>query len=298
MNAESINIAVFGDTHGHLRLMFQLCRLWQLDHGMHLDGILQCGDLGFFPEVTRLDKATKSYAKRDPEELGFAEYFSKSGQTETDPLLEKILKGDPDDLETVRAAVGFCHGNHEDFELLKQATGSENMVTVDRYDCLSYLPSGETTEIAGLSVAALGGAPESVGDADAPLLSRSVSGMAARRLTRQRFNVLLCHGAPKGIGGESDQWGSALIRNVIERVQPAYCFFGHHRQPIEPATIGQTKCYWHNDVNFERDRNRRYTGPPEPRCMGILSWTAGHHDFQYVDEPWFRDLTGSNWRHW
>jgi hypothetical protein len=34
------HFAVFGDTHGHLRLMFRLCRLWQIQHRVFLDGIL------------------------------------------------------------------------------------------------------------------------------------------------------------------------------------------------------------------------------------------------------------------
>jgi len=62
-------VAVFGDVHGHLRLMFQLCRLWQKEHKIHLDGVLQCGDIGFFPDISRVDSATRQYAKRDPEEL-------------------------------------------------------------------------------------------------------------------------------------------------------------------------------------------------------------------------------------
>ena len=63
------HIAIFGDAHGHLRLLFQLCRLWQLEHKTHLDGIIVCGDLGFFPDVSRLDKATRRFALKDPVEI-------------------------------------------------------------------------------------------------------------------------------------------------------------------------------------------------------------------------------------
>ena len=40
--------------------------LWQLRHKRHLDGILQCGDLGYFPDLSRIDDATRRFADEDP----------------------------------------------------------------------------------------------------------------------------------------------------------------------------------------------------------------------------------------
>ena len=65
MSERALHIAVIGDVHGHLRLMFQLCRLWQVQTGVHLDLVLQCGDLGFFPDPARLDKATQRFRWRE-----------------------------------------------------------------------------------------------------------------------------------------------------------------------------------------------------------------------------------------
>ena len=61
---------IFGDLHGRVLPAFALARAWQLDHGETLDGLLQVGDLGYFPDSTRLDKATKRHAQRDLMELG------------------------------------------------------------------------------------------------------------------------------------------------------------------------------------------------------------------------------------
>ena len=72
-------VVVVGDTHGHLRLMFQLCRLWQLCHDQRLDAVLQCGDLGFFPYPGTVDGATRRYSRHDPEELAFSKYFESPG---------------------------------------------------------------------------------------------------------------------------------------------------------------------------------------------------------------------------
>jgi hypothetical protein len=299
MSTSIRHIAVCGDAHGHLRLMFQLCRLWQLDHGVHLDGILQCGDLGFYPDLSRLDRATRNYAKRDPEELGFAEYLALPKPLKRDKLLAQTLNGDPDDLNTVRCPVIFCHGNHEDFELLAQTTSNAPLAFVDVFQRIYYLRSGEVTELAGLRIAALGGAPEVEAKELSPPLGKYVSPQAANRLQRQDFDVLLSHGSPIGIGGQSDQWGSSLIREVVHLASPAYHFYAHHAQPIAPAKIGRTSCTWFNDVNFQRGRHGRFYGQVEFGCMGVLTWRGpDDHDLAVIDEPWFRQLTANTWRHY
>jgi hypothetical protein len=299
MSNSTRNIAIFGDTHGHLRLMFQLCRLWQLDHGTHLDAILQCGDLGFYPNLSRLDRATRNYAKRDPEELGFAEYFALPKPLKRDKLLDRTLNGTPDDLNTVSCPVIFCHGNHEDFELLAQTTCNAALAFVDAFQRIHYLRSGEVTELAGLRVAALGGAPEVEGKDPSPPLGKYVSRQAANRLHRQEFDVLLSHGSPIGVGGDSNQWGSELIREVTHRCSPAYHFYAHHTRPIPQAKIGRTNCTWFNDVNFQRGRHGRFDGQVEAGCMGVLTWHGpDEHELVVIDEPWFHQPTAATWRYY
>src|SRR5215472_2361742 len=71
----SMNIAVFADIHGRILLAFKLCARWEQETGERLDLILQAGDMGIFPEVSRLDKATIRFAEQDPTELGFMKNF-------------------------------------------------------------------------------------------------------------------------------------------------------------------------------------------------------------------------------
>ncbi|MGI9516731.1 MAG: metallophosphoesterase family protein [Pirellulaceae bacterium] len=243
---------MFGDTHGHLRLMFQLCRLWQLNNGVHLDGILQAGDLGFFPDISKLDKATKRFARSDPEELGFAEYFAIPQPASSDELLERTLNGDPDSLDTIRCNVVFCHGNHEDFQELDSITHGSAFSPVDKFNRLWFLRSGETTEVAGVTVAALGGAPEaeSVDKNDESVLGPNVSYRAVQRLRKNTCDILLAHGAPIGLGGDSDRFGSRLLRQVIETVQPSFNFYAHHTKPIPAGDIGRTRCVWLGDTRL------------------------------------------------
>jgi hypothetical protein len=73
-----------------------------------VDGILQVGDLGYFPDTSRLDKATARYAARDPLELGV--------QLVTQPSLEAdAVFMEPD----LPEALWFTAGNHEDFDALQ-----------------------------------------------------------------------------------------------------------------------------------------------------------------------------------
>ena len=61
---------IFGDLHGRILPAFRLAMAWEREHGVRLDGLLQVGDLGYFPDPTRLDKATARHAAADPLELG------------------------------------------------------------------------------------------------------------------------------------------------------------------------------------------------------------------------------------
>src|SRR5262249_52441767 len=60
---------VLGDLHGRVLPAFALAQAWQRDHTEPLAGLLQVGDLGYFPFHDRLDKATKRHAQRDAMEL-------------------------------------------------------------------------------------------------------------------------------------------------------------------------------------------------------------------------------------
>jgi hypothetical protein len=66
-----MKVALFSDVHGHLRIVLHLIRNWQIEHNSHLDGALIAGDLGCFPDSSKLDKATRRWVAVDPEQAGF-----------------------------------------------------------------------------------------------------------------------------------------------------------------------------------------------------------------------------------
>ena len=99
---------VFGDLHGKILPAFRLAACWAKDHGHAVSGILQVGDMGYFPDPTRIDKATLRHAEKDPLELGtfdIVEPNELAGRVFDDPRCPPGL--------------WFTAGNHEDFEALE-----------------------------------------------------------------------------------------------------------------------------------------------------------------------------------
>ena len=142
---------IFGDLHGRILPAFRLALAWQREHGERVDGLLQVGDLGYFPDATRLDKATKRHAERDPLELGAEDIAS--------PLrLADVIFSDPDTPQ----ALWFTAGNHEDHEALKSwehgAGASADDFPVDAYLRVRCLRDGHSATLpGGLRVGALWG---------------------------------------------------------------------------------------------------------------------------------------------
>ena len=96
-------LAVAGDVHGHLALLYAILGRWQRESGRSFDLILQVGDLGAFASGSELDRATQRHARTDPEEMGFRDFARpEPPRTLLDP----------------RPPLVFIPGNHEDFDFL------------------------------------------------------------------------------------------------------------------------------------------------------------------------------------
>src|SRR5438874_6729742 len=98
---------VFGDLHGRILPAFRLAQAWAREHAVGVTGLLQVGDLGYFPDPSHLDKATRRHAERDPLELGAALV------TVRNPQATATLEADD-----VPEGMWFTQGNHEDFDAL------------------------------------------------------------------------------------------------------------------------------------------------------------------------------------
>src|SRR5262249_408472 len=127
-----MNIAIFADVHGRVLLCFKLCERWERETGGTIDLVLQAGDLGVFPDVSKLDKATIRHAQDDPSELGFAGDFAAYK-----PDVASVLAN-------TRFPVIFVRGNHEDHEWLDalEKQSDQPVFPIDPYKRIYCLKTG------------------------------------------------------------------------------------------------------------------------------------------------------------
>ena len=277
---------MFGDLHGRVLPAFALARRYQDEFQVQLEGLLQVGDLGFYPDVQRLDSATRRHAARDPLELGVSEFNAANVLTgrffqKLDPLLRLY----------------FIAGNHEDHELLQQYRRSRDSAwPVDDFHRLWCIDDGCTVSLSsGLMVAGLWGI-----DGDAPKARRirtprvQIDPAAAERLEAgPRFDVLLTHESPRdAIWMES---GSLEISSVIAQIQPQLAFFGHYHTPgrLAECDFGQTKVCWMNGLELQHVGNTA-----EPYSVGLLKVADGKCEFSYLPDDWLATFTRYNWQRW
>ncbi len=204
---------VFGDLHGRILPAFRLAAAWSRAFGVRLAGALQVGDLGYFPNLARLDRATKKHAARDALELGCQQVIAFTPEADA-------VFADPD----IPPALWFTAGNHEDYEALEDrafAPGvSAGDFAVDLYDRVRCVRDGDVTVLpGGLRVGALWGV-----DNQSPSHRRNlplrgyIRARSARDLSVKSFDVLLCHDSPPDLVFPDS--GSPLIEEVLRKVPP------------------------------------------------------------------------------
>jgi hypothetical protein len=272
---------VFGDLHGRVLPAFRLATVWARDHGTPIAGILQVGDLGFFPDASRLDKATRRFAQEDPMELGV--------QLVTQPSKDADQIFAEADLPE---ALWFTAGNHEDFKALESLAHGDEFA-VDAYQRICCIRDGHVATLpGGLRVGALWGI-----DNQAPVRRRNVPAGgqiqtdSAVRLGCQTFDVLLTHDSPRD--GVIPNSGSLDILGVIRSAKPAYAFFGHYGsvgRQIE-GDFGNTQVFHLSGMEM-----RRFGQYPEEASVGLLRW-GSKNSFSYLDPDWLRIFSRHSWRY-
>lgn len=275
-----MHIAVFGDLHGNILLAFQCCLRWQQETGQQLDLILQVGDLGVFPDQTRLDSATRRHSERDPAVLGFLQGFTMP-QTEVVATLDRL-----------RCNLLFVRGNHEDHVWLdaREQQTKSCCFPVDIYWRLWCLKTGvpytfhrrdETITILGIGRI---GRPASSEKAK-PHYIQPYEQQRLEQLSDTPVDILLTHDAPRDRIYPGS--GSLEIEQALLRHQPRYHFFGHYsgfsRYHLEANGI--THSYKLADLG---GRHQVGTQTTEIGTMGVLHWQNHDlHTFEIVRSATF-----------
>lgn len=285
----TMNIAIFADLHGRVLLAFKLCQRWQQETGETIDLILQAGDLGVFPNVNHLDKATMRHAQKDSSELGFHEFFTAPNR-----IAEEVL----DDLE---ADMIFVRGNHEDHGYLDGEEGLSDkekaIFSVDCYQRVWCIKGGMTytfqKDDAQIQILGVGRVDE--GNTDPKNIQPYEE---VRALDTEACDILFSHDVGEGLGFFTRTGASGLLRLLVDELKPVYHIFGHVGESFGPQcysgsqTIGvkMADCTWELNA-FER-------GPVQRACMGILRWqNSEHHELEVIDEPWMDAYRKHNWVH-
>lgn len=253
-------VAVFGDVHGNLYGMYELCKRWQQEHAEQIDLILQTGDMGLWRSSEQMDRATKKHYAKDKTELAAAWY-----------LLAK---------ETAPIETWFVHGNHENFALLVENEGR----AVDPAGRIVFLAPGSVREFHKcqdiLRVAALGGMEYRFGKHPIPSDERVQKYLHPHCLydlqkVSPKVDVLMLHDAPlnKGLRNKFPT-GSKRLTELIKAIQPRFAFYGHYDDPPEPFHLGPTLCAGMNLARAKRIPDRH-------GAMGILR--TDRWEFKFVE---------------
>ncbi len=263
--SDIMRIAVAGDVHGHLALLYRQLGRWRERTGHAIDLILQVGDLGAFGPDSALDRATQRHAADDPEELGFAQFAGE--HPPATPL-------DP------RPPLVFIPGNHEDFDLLERAEhaapAGDPLYSVSRDGLIHGLRSGHVAELsaAGRTVR-VGGVSGVANRPQRPgrhprlhLCEEDALALAEPG----RIDILISHDRPSSVGGRfrHDLGGSEALQVLVETAEPALAFFGHYDRWGE-WRIGETRVFGLAGVGYDRRGSRQV----RRNGIVVVEWDQG-----------------------
>lgn len=271
-----MNIAVLGDLHGNILLAFKLCVRWQQETGQQLDLILQVGDLGVFPDRTRLDRATKRHSERNPAVFSFLNFF-----TAEHPEVATVL-------EELSCPLLFVRGNHEDHGWLdaREQRFPNPCFPVDAYLRLWCLKTGVpyTYQRGEEAITILGigriGRPASSQKAK-PHYIQPDEQHRLELLGDTQVDILLTHDAPRDRVYPGS--GSLEIEQALLRHQPRYHFFGHYGGPSHHRleSNGMTLSYHLADLVLDSQQGAPLLGAGS---MGLLHWQRRDaHTFEVLN---------------
>lgn len=284
-----MNIAVVGDVHGHLALMYGILGDWQYESGQRIDLIVQLGDLGAFTSASKLDQATKRYAERDPEELGFAEYAGPSP---------------PSTLLDPRPPLVFIPGNHEDFGLIENAGKSVDAglatFPLTQDGAIRVLRSGmvydHNADDGSVRIAGISGVGTKDNKKSIHRMAHldEASAIELAELGPRAFDILISHDAPSGL--TEGPPGSEALRLVIEEVQPALAFFAHYdwigEDQIGTTIVTGLGCCSY-DVKKPVD-----DWPVQQGGFAMLNGSGGAWNVERLAPAWLQTATRRSWRRW
>lgn len=281
-----MKVALFSDLHGRLLLAFKLTERYQRETGQNIDLILQCGDVGIFPELEHLDDATLRFAKKDRSELGFHDYF-----VTPHPKVEAILANLDCQMVCVR-------GNHEDHEFLdglEAVHANDSLFPVDCYQRVFVCKSGHVLQFTHkdvtLRVLGVGRVGDRKRREHAPFIQQY-----ERRKLRQTIgekpaiDVLISHDVPTDMTDPG--YGMKELRPALDTLRPTYHFYGHTGKPY--SDIPDNNHVTRSVKIAELEYKRQDTLPHGAMIILTIDSNQGMST-EVVDAPWLKEYTKDAW---
>ena len=281
-----MRIAIFADIHGKILLPFKLVDLYQKQFNKSIDLILQCGDIGAFPDLNNLDKATIRHAKNDRDELGFNDDFVVE-KPEIRQFLEKL------DIDMI-----CVRGNHEDHDFLndlEEKFPKESRFPIDIYNRVFVCKTGWkqkfSIENQTLTFVGIG----RIGDRKGRTHQQFIQPYEQAKLkklikTKDNFDLLITH--DKDDSSERG-YGSAEIRKILDNIIFQYHFYGHTGEPFNTALDqnGFTLNCKIKELEFDK------TGILPEGCMVILEKIDSEQfEMEVIKQQFTNQLQKWNWK--
>jgi len=206
-----MKVCVAGDVHGQLMRFYDNVASFERELGFEFDCVLQVGDLGVWPDVKKMDAASRRHG-----DMGAFSIWHKANHA-------------------APRRTFFIKGNHDDGAWLDERWPDRTAVLPE----MIYVPNGRSTLIgdgAGSpSIGAIGGcySPKSYAlrrDDQRPhrhYLREEIE----RLMINEPIDILLTHEPPEGVEVGSGRISIGLgIAELIQGKKPKICFTGHiHR---------------------------------------------------------------------
>jgi predicted phosphodiesterase len=227
-------ICAAGDIHGAMDRLYQDVSAFEASLGIRFDHVLHVGDFGVWPDPNRIDKATRHH-----EGAGDFPAWFRENRAAPRPTV-------------------FIKGNHEDFVWLDAHQDSQVLPG------LTYLRNGCAVDLRNHDVGAIcvGGVGGCYGPSDYRRRSDRLQGYAKRHYTSDEIerladvggvDIVLTHDAPAGVRFERHRQGAGYISeaagldDLLARLRPRVCFFGHHHIRTD-AEVAGVRCIGLNKV--------------------------------------------------
>lgn len=184
-----MRIGFVGDVRGQVFHALAALLMLQELMGRPFDLVVQVGDMGAYPDATRMDAASLRYLEAEPSQGDFSRLLRADGDLARSLRLVRDQLGGP---------IHFIRGNHEDYTWLHDLPlGKDGTAVVDSFDLLRFVPDGTVLPAGALRIAFLGGEESGGivedGAIDADAYARLM------RLGSGEVDLLVTHDAPYGL---------------------------------------------------------------------------------------------------